>query len=72
MYYWHAEKRLACWDCFVKNDWPTNKMIVVNPDAVEEYCNRILQIIVELRGKAKEIAIKVKSYNDKSATFTGS
>ena len=47
-------------------------MIVVNPDAVEEYCNRILQIIVELRGKAKEIAIKVKSYNDKSATFTGS
>ena len=32
MYYLHQEKRLACWDCYVKNGWPTNKMIIVDPD----------------------------------------
>jgi hypothetical protein len=42
MYYWHPEQRLACWDCFVKNGWPTNKMVLVNADAVEEYCYRLL------------------------------
>jgi hypothetical protein len=42
MYYLHQEKRLACWDCYVKNGWPTNKMIIVDPDAVEEYSDLII------------------------------
>ena len=66
MYYLHQEKRLACWDCYVKNGWPTNKMIIVDPDAVEEYCDRIIQIIVELRTKAQECTEKISSYRDKS------
>ena len=42
MYYWHPDKKLACWDCYVKNGWPTKNMTVVDPDSVEQYCERIL------------------------------
>ena len=59
MYYWHPEKKLACWDCFVKNGWPTNKMVLLNSDSVDEYCQRLLQIIVELRSKAKKCALQI-------------
>lgn len=72
MYYRHENKRLACWDCFVKNGWPTNKMTLVNPDSVEEYCERILQVIVELRQKAQECSENITSYRDKTVTFTSS
>ena len=47
-------------------------MIIVDPDAVEEYCERILQVIIELKSKAQETSDKIASYRDKSVTFTAS
>jgi hypothetical protein len=45
-------------------------MTLVDPDAVEEYCERILQVIIELKSKAQETSDKIASYRDKSVTFT--
>jgi hypothetical protein len=41
-YYWHKDKKLACWDCFVKNGWPTKNMTTVDPDLMDQFCDRIL------------------------------
>ena len=52
-YYWHQDRRLVCWDCFIKNNWPTKNLITVNAESVEQYFYRLVEILIELRAKSE-------------------
>lgn len=56
----------------MKNNWPTKNLTTVNVDSVDQYFSRLVEILIELRAKAENCVEQIKSYQEKSVTFTSS
>lgn len=68
-YYWHADKKLVCMECFTENNWSTKNMTMVQPHQVEDYCNRLLEKLFEIKVRAQQAIESVTSYRDKTKPF---
>jgi hypothetical protein len=68
-YYWRPEKRLACWDCFVQNSWPTKEAIQIKGEQLELYCHRLLEKLFEVKVRAQTSIDTITSYRDKTQEF---
>lgn len=44
----------------------------MNVDSVDQYFSRLVEILIELRAKAENCVEQIKSYQEKSVTFTSS
>jgi hypothetical protein len=68
-YYWHADKKMVCMECFTQNHWSTKNMTQVQPFEVDEYCHRVIEKLMEIKLKADTIRELVDSYSQKTRPF---
>lgn len=54
----------------MQNGWPTKNLTPLNHEQVDDYCNRLLEKLFEVKGRAQECISNVTAYRDKAQAFS--